>query len=169
MQFGPRSYNHRRDALLGVALLLFCSLGWFHMIPVHASGHGEHVIVAQIGLIMIALLAALMTALTLFGIAVEAASAEENDPFLNTALGAEPAGLWILAAIWGGYIFSMYWIGFYAGGAAALVSTFLLVGLRSPLKIAAIVLAALVLVYAVFDLGFHLDLPKGRLFHGFLS
>lgn len=168
MQFGPSTYNQKRDASLGVALLLFCALGWFYLIPEYAGGHGEHVIVAEIAIIMMAMLAGLMFILTLMGIAVEAASAEEDDPFLNTALGAEPVGLWLLLAIWGGYIFTLYWIGFYAGGAAALILTFLLVGVRSPLRIAAIVLTALVIVYVVFDLGFHLDLPKGRLLHGIL-
>jgi hypothetical protein len=169
MQIGLHSHSEKRDVILGVALIVLSGVIWFWLIPEFAGGHGEHVIVAEIATIMIASLAFLMAVLSFLGIPVESPAAEQEDPFLNTDLGAEPAGLWMLIAVWGVCIFSLQWIGFYVAGAAALVLTFLLVGVRSPLRIAAIVLTALVLVYVVFDLGFHLELPKGRLLHGFLS
>lgn len=164
MQIGLNTYNERRDAILSVALLLFAAFVWFYLIPEYAGGHGEHVIVAEIAAVLIAVLAGLMGILTFLGIAVEANTAD--DPFLNMSLGAEPHGLWWMTAIWGACIFGLHAIGFYAGGAAALLLTFLLLDIRAPLKILAIVSGALAIIYVVFEMGFHLDLPKGTLFHG---
>ncbi|MGD9866498.1 MAG: hypothetical protein AB7U38_00700 [Hyphomicrobiales bacterium] len=166
MQIGLNSYNERRDAVLSVALLLFAAFVWFYLIPEYAGGHGEHVIVAEIAAVMIAALAGLMGVLTFLGVAVEADTSE--DPFLNTSLGAEPAGLWWMTAIWGACVFGLHGFGFYAGGGLALALTFLLLDIREPLKILAIVSAALLGIYVVFELGFHLDLPKGTLFHGLI-
>ena len=68
-----------------------------------------------------------------------------------------------LAAIWALYCLALGLLGFYLGGALALPASFLLLGVRRPVAILAWTLGTLIALYAIFELGFQLRLPRGAI------
>lgn len=158
-----------RDAVLGVALLGFAVALWFHFIPRHAGGHGEHTILAQIAAILIGGLSCLLLLLCLFGIPTESRSAIADDPFLETQGGGESPILLVLALIWGVFVLGLEFVGFYPGGALALCASFVALGLRSPVRILCWSGGAVLVSYLAFELGFRLSLPQGTVFRMLLD
>lgn len=156
------SSGRRRDTILGAGLFVFALLLWFWIIPVWASGHGEHVITAQIVAILVGALSLGMIVLTLLGMSVETAAAAD-DPFVQTRLGQEPANLFLFVAAWAVYLLALPQVGFYIASAVVLPVSIALLGVRRPLILAAATVGTLIVVHLVFERGFQLRLPSGRL------
>lgn len=152
-----------RDALAGVALLLFAVVLWFVLIPFYAGGHGEHAIVAEIAAILIGGLALVLLILAASGIPSASGTAGEDDPFLELDAGREPPKLFVLAAIWGLYVVGLYFVGFYVSGLLAVAASIALLGIRRPFVLVPCAVGAVAASYVVFELGFKLTLPRGSL------
>ncbi|MAO56097.1 MAG: hypothetical protein CMM61_10390 [Rhodospirillaceae bacterium] len=157
-----------RDAGAGVTLLAFSLALWFVLIPLYAGGHGDHTTLAEIAAIVIGSLSALLILLAALGIPSASATAAEDDPFLDIGGEAEPPRLILLAAVWGLFVVGLSYVGFYISGGLAVAISFLLLGIRQPLRIALWTAGSLVISYLVFDLGFKLSLPTGRLIDALL-
>lgn len=151
-----------RDMALGAGFLIFAVLLWFWLIPVWASGHGPHVITAQIVAILIGALAILMLVLTALGLVVQRDDLNE-DPFVQTQLGQDPAALYAIIAVWAIYTFFMGTLGFYLSSALAMPATMWLLGMRNPVLIVTVPAGALLAVYVVFDVLLQVRLPVGDL------
>jgi hypothetical protein len=160
---GATKQERLRDAGAGVTLLVFSLILWFVLIPVHAGGHGDHTTLAQIAAVLIGALALLLIVLAAAGIPSASATATEDDPFLDVGGGREPPRLILLAGVWGLFVVGLVYLGFYISGAVAVSTSFVLLGIRSPLRIAGWTAGALAVSYLVFDLGFKLALPTGKL------
>ena len=152
-----------RDAVSGVTLLAFALALWFVLIPLYAGGHGDHTTLAEIAAILIGSLAALLIVLAAIGIPSASSNASEDDPFLDMGGDREPPRLILLAGVWGLFVLGLGYFGFYVCGAFAVAASFLLLGIRSPVRIVAWPAGSLVISYLIFDLGFKLSLPVGRL------
>ena len=152
----------RRDLALGIALLTFAVLLWFWIIPVWGSGHGQHVITAQIVSILVGALSALMILLTALGLSVEG-DAAGDDPFVQTRLGREPGAFYLMVATWAAFVVALPYAGFYLATAVALPVSFILLGIRGIVAVPALTAGVLVAVHLVFERGFQLRLPVGSL------
>jgi len=147
---------------LGAAILTFSLLLWFWLIPVWASGHGPHVITAQIVAILAGSLAIIMLILTALGLAVQRDDLND-DPFVQTQLGYEPTPLYVIIALWAAYVLVMDAIGFYASSAFVMPATMWLLGLRNMVLMAIVPVGVLLAVYTVFDVLLHVRLPTAGL------
>lgn len=167
MTDGPERMERLRDAVSGVALFSFALALWFYLIPVFAGGHGKHTILAQIASLLIGGLSVLLLALVAAGLPVESRAASDDDPFLKTGQGREPARIFILLGLWGLYVAALPYAGFYLGGAVALPLTYALLGVRMMPTACLWTAGTLTAIFLVFEYGFKLALPAGALVRRF--
>ncbi len=151
--------HRRRDLAIAAALLGFAAALWFWLIPTYA-GAGAQVILPRLATVVIGALALAMLVTTL--VAPPPVDVAADDPFLELGGGEAPVIL-AVAAVWAGFAFLIDGLGFYLGGALALVGSYLLLGVRRWLKVALWTGGTLVAVYLVFEQGFQLPIPEGSL------
>jgi hypothetical protein len=146
------------DMLIGVVLLLFGAalLAW--LIP-NFVGTGDQAILPRSVAACIALLAA---ALIVVRLVRPDRLTSDPDPFIETG-GGEPPVVFLLAAIWCGFLVGTSVFGFYVGGGLALVASFLALGVRGPVPMITWIGGTLIIVYLVFERLMSLTLPRGAI------
>lgn len=158
-----------RDAASGVALLSFALALWFYLIPDYASGFGPQTLLDQGVAILLGGFAALLIVLAALGIPTESANAAEADPFLELGVGREPPKLFVFVAIWGIYVATLPYLGFYVGGALAIATSLVFLGMRSPLMLCVWTAGTILAIYLAIVIGFEFPLPHGILLNSLLG
>lgn len=146
------------ELLVGAVLLAFAGTLLFWLIPSYV-GPGDQAILPKFVAISIALLSA---ALVVARFLMVGGNATHDDPFIETG-GGEPLVVFILAGIWCGFIILSGILGFYIGGGLAMLISFLVLGIRSPIAIVCWIFGTLLLVYIVFERLMMLRLERGFL------
>ena len=145
------------ELVISGKLLALSALTWFWLIPSFA-GSGDQVLLPRFATGSIALFAAMMLAARLF---LAPVAEIHDDPFIERGRG-EPKALVALVVVWLGFVLLIEVVGFYLGGTAALVASFLILGVRRLPAMLAWALATPLALWAVFELGFSLRIPRGR-------
>ena len=151
--------GRRLELASGAVLLGFALALWFWLIPVY-DGSGEQLLLPRLVALLTGGLALLVLGATLLQGAP--AGAQDDDPFIELG-GGEPPALVALAVVWGVFCLGLDLFGFDLGGALALPLSFLLLGVRRPVAMLGWTPGTLVSLYAVFELGFRLPLPRGAI------
>ena len=141
--------GRRLDLASGAVLLGFALALWFWLIPVY-GGSGEQLLLPRLVALLVGGLALLLVIATLArpGGASGPSAAANHDPFIEVG---------------GVYCLALDLFGFYLGGASALPLSFLLLGVRRWTTIAGWTAGTLVALYAIFEIGFRLPLPRGAI------
>jgi hypothetical protein len=146
------------DVVIGAVLLLFGAALLVWLIP-NFVGTGDQAILPRSVAACIALLAAALIVVRL----VRPDRLTSNpDPFIETG-GGEPLVVFLLAAIWCGFLVGTSVFGFYVGGGLALVASFLALGVRGPVPMITWIGGTLIIVYLVFERLMSLALPRGAI------
>jgi hypothetical protein len=141
---------------IAAALVLFAAAMWFWLIPDFA-GAGDQVLLPRFITLVIGALSLMMLVATWVA---SPSRVDDSDPFIERG-GGESWPVMALAVVWGIYAFAIHEIGFYLGGGLALIASFLLMGVRRPLPLAAWTVGTLIGVWIVFEILFELRLPRG--------
>jgi hypothetical protein len=146
------------DMVIGAVLLLFGAALLVWLIP-NFVGTGDQAILPRFVAACIAVLAAALIVVRL----VRSDRLTSNpDPFIETG-GGEPLIVFLLSAIWCGFLVGTSVLGFYVGGGLALVASFLTLGVRSPVAMITWIGGTLLTVYLVFERLMSLTLPRGAI------
>jgi len=159
----------RHDSLIALALLAFAGLAWFWLIPGYAGGTGEQTYLPKVAVALIALLSLVLLALSWTGGGAVAEARAQEDPFLEVDRGGEPPRLVLLALIWGVHLNVLWVFGFYLGSILAVGASLVVLGLRRPLPLALWTVVPVAVLFATFEYGFALRLPRGALVSGLLA
>jgi hypothetical protein len=146
------------ELVIAGTLLALSAMTWFWLIPGFA-GSGDQVLLPRFATGAIALFAAMMLASRLF---FAPSAAVDDDPFIERGRG-EPLALLALVAVWMAFVLSIESVGFYLGGTAALVASFVMLGVRHVPAMLAWALATPFALWIIFELAFSLRIPRGRL------
>lgn len=146
------------DMVIGAVLLLFGAALLVWLIP-NFVGTGDQAILPRFVAACIAVLAA---ALIVVRLVRPDRMSGDPDPFIETG-GGEPLIVFLLAAIWCGFLVGTSVLGFYVGGGLALVASFIVLGVRSPVAMITWIGGTLLIVYLVFERLMSLTLPRGAI------
>jgi hypothetical protein len=150
--------SRRIELVIAGTLLALSALTWFWLIP-RFAGSGDQVLLPRFATGSIALFSAMMLAGRLF---LAPSGAVDDDPFIERGRG-EPIALLALVGVWLGFVLSIESVGFYLGGTAALLASFVILGVRHLPAMLAWALATPLALWMVFELAFSLRIPRGRL------
>ena len=146
------------DIVIGAVLLLFGAALLVWIIP-NFVGSGDQAILPRFVSGCIAVLAA---GLIVARLVRPDRVTSDSDPFIEIG-GGEPLIVFLLAAIWCGFLVGTSVLGFYVGGGLALAASFLVLGVRNPVSIFAWIGGTLLIVYLVFERLMLLTLPRGAI------
>lgn len=146
------------DIMIGAVLLLFGAALLVWLIP-NFVGAGDQAILPRLVAACITVLAAVLIVVRLVR---PDRMTSDPDPFIETG-GGEPPIVFMLAAIWCGFLAGTSVLGFYVGGGLALVASFLALGVRSPVAMTTWSGGTLLIVYLVFERLMSLTLPRGAI------
>jgi hypothetical protein len=146
------------DVVIGTVLLLFGAALLVWLIP-NFVGTGDQAILPRF---IAACIAVLAGALIVVRLVRPDRLTTDPDPFIEIG-GGEPLIVFLLAAIWCGFLVGTSALGFYFGGGLALVASFLALGVRSPVAMITWIGGTLLLVYLVFERLMSLTLPRGAI------
>lgn len=147
------------ELVVAGTLLALSALAWFWLIPSFA-GSGDQVLLPRFATAAIALFAAMMLVGRLF--LSSGTTGLDDDPFIERGRG-EPPALLALVAVWLAFILLVESVGFYLAGTAALLASFVILGVRQLPAMLAWALATPLALWAIFELAFSLRIPRGRL------
>lgn len=156
------------DTVCSIGLLVFTGLLWFWLIPSFIRAGDEQALPRAITLI-IGVLGLLLLLVSLSKSGQGQIAADEEDPFLERDTHGEPWRLFLLMGVWGADVLLMRALGFYPMSLVALVASFVILGMRDWWQITIWSVAPLVTVYLLFEHGFSLFLPRGRLITALLG
>lgn len=148
--------GRRQDLVIALALLAFAGLMWVWLVPTFA-GSGDQVILPRLAIGAIGLFAALMV---LGRVLPGPAGRPDDDPFVEVGRG-EPRRLGIVVVVWAAFAALIPQLGFYLGGALALLATFLAFGVRGWRALVGWTLGTPVALWLAFELAFGLRIPHG--------
>jgi hypothetical protein len=146
------------DVVIGAVLLLFGAALLVWLIP-NFVGTGDQAILPRFVATCIVVLAA---ALIILRLVRPDRQTSDPDPFIETG-GGEPLIVFLLAAIWCGFLVGTGVLGFYVGGGLALVASFIALGVRNPVPMITWIGSTLILIYLVFERLMSLTLPRGAI------
>ena len=156
------------DTLCSIGLLLFTALLWFWLIPAFIAQGDDRVLPRALALI-IGGLGFILLLVSLSGPGKGQIAADEEDPFLERDTHGEPWRLFLLMAVWGADVLLIRALGFYPMSLMALATSFVILGMREWWRVTLWSVVPLVAVYLLFEHGFALLLPRGRLIAALLG
>jgi hypothetical protein len=144
------------DLAIAAGLILFAKALWFWLIPRYV-GIGDQAILPSLAALAIGALGCLIMVSRLV---TRSPQNVGDDPFVEIG-GGEPGPIVLLAVVWTCFVAALGLVGFYVGGAIALVASFLVLSVRRPIAIAAWTVGSLLFVHIVFERALSLRLPRG--------
>ena len=156
------------DSATAIGLLAFAAALWFWLIPGWV-GTADDRLLPETMAVVIGGLALILLVVSLRGAGTRQRAADEDDPFLERDAHGDPAPLFLLMLVWLVDAIAMRWFGFYPTSAVALVVSFIILGLREWKEIMLWTVLPMIGVYIIFEQGFALFMPRGRLLVDWLS
>jgi hypothetical protein len=146
------------ELVIAGTLLALSALTWLWLIPTYA-GSGDQVLLPRFATAAIGLFAAMMLVGRLF---LASTQSVDDDPFIERGRG-EPMALLALVAVWTAFVLLIESVGFYLGGTAVLLASFVILGVRHVPAMLAWALATPFALWVVFEVAFSLRIPRGSL------
>jgi hypothetical protein len=152
-----------KDLKLGVGLAGFCLFCLFFLIPNQVGGFTEAASLLPVLIVLFILMLSIL--LIVSSLRLEAADANE----VHTGNKPKPSTLFLVIGIMIAYAWSLDIIGFLLSSLLAMVSLFLIFGVREYKRIALITFITLAVLYISFEKLLVAPLPVGTLIETFFD